>query len=311
AIVPLFTLAPTELDFGDQAVGGTSAAQLVTLTNTGTVVLPISSIGTTTSMFGVSHTCGTSVAVDASCAISVVFKPTSGGAKTATLRVTGGNGAGVETVALSGTGIVPLYTLAPTALAFGDQAVGGTSAAQVVTLTNTGTVVLPISSIGTTTSIFGVSHTCGSSVAVGASCTISVVFKPTSAGAKTGYVNVVGGNGAGTKTVALSGAGIVPLYTLAPTALAFGDQAVGGTSAAQVVTLTNAGTVMLPISSIGTTTSMFGVSHTCGTSVAVGASCTISVVFKPTSAGAKTGYLSVAGGNGAGTKTVALSGTGL
>ena len=90
------------------------------------------------------------MAVGASCTISVVFKPTTGGAKSGTLTVTGGGGAGTKAVALSGTAIVPLFTLAPSSLAFGEQAVGGTSAAQVVTLTNTGTLALPISSITTT-----------------------------------------------------------------------------------------------------------------------------------------------------------------
>src|SRR4029434_1033887 len=99
------------------------------------------SITSSTTQFGVSHTCGSSVAVGASCTISVVFKPTSGGAKSGTLTVSGGNGAGSKTVALSGTGLVPLYTLAPSSLGFGQQAVGGTSAAQAVTLTNTGTLV--------------------------------------------------------------------------------------------------------------------------------------------------------------------------
>jgi hypothetical protein len=44
--------------------------------------------------------------------------------------------------------------------------------------------------------------------------------------------------------------------------------------------------------------------------VAVGNSCTISVVFSPTSKGAKTANVSVAAGGGGGTQTVPLTGTG-
>ena len=86
---------------------------------------------------------------------------------------------------------------------------GGTPASQVATLTNTGTLVLPISSITDNSTAFVASHTCGTSVAVGASCTISVVLKPTTAGAKSGTLTVTAGGGASAKTVALSGTGIL------------------------------------------------------------------------------------------------------
>jgi hypothetical protein len=45
------------------------------------------------------------VAIGGSCTVSVVFKPTSTGAKSATLQVTPGGGAAPKSVALSGTGI--------------------------------------------------------------------------------------------------------------------------------------------------------------------------------------------------------------
>ena len=184
-------------------VGGTSAAQIVTLTNTGALALPITSVSAGT-QFAVTHDCGASVAVGATCTLTVVFRPTSGGAKTGSLSVTGGNGAGSRTVSLSGTAIVPTFSLAPGSLAFGEQAVGGTSAAQAVTLSNTGTLTLPITSVGMSGQ-FAVTHDCGTSVAVGATCTLNVVFRPTSVGAKSGTLSVTGGNGAGSRSVTLGG----------------------------------------------------------------------------------------------------------
>jgi hypothetical protein len=71
--------------------------------------------------------------------------------------------------------------------------------------------------------------------------------------------------------------------------------------------------VALPIASIALSTSgsqPFSQTNTCGTSVAVGANCTISVVFNPAATGSATATLSINGGNGAGTQTVALTGTG-
>jgi hypothetical protein len=140
-----------------------------------------------------------------------------------------------------------------------------------------------------------------------------VVFNPSSTGPKTAKLSVNAGGGAGTTTVALSGTGVAAPYTLSPTSLAFGSVPHGTTSGPQSVTVTNTGTVALPITSITLSTTSphpFSETNTCGTSVAVGSKCTISVVFNPTVTGSKTAKLSVNAGGGAGTKTVALSGTG-
>jgi Abnormal spindle-like microcephaly-assoc'd, ASPM-SPD-2-Hydin len=107
--------------------------------------------------------------------------------------------------------------------------------------------------------------------------------------------------------------GLLATYTVSPTSLAFGSQPHGTNSAAQSVTVTNTGDVALPITSIkppSTSLHPFSQTNTCGTSVVVGATCTISVVFNPAGKGSKSATLSVNAGSGAGTKTVALSGTG-
>src|SRR5258708_27147400 len=64
--------------------------------------------------------------------------------------------------------------------------------------------------------------------------------------------------------------------------LSFGNQGVGTSSAAQVVTLTNTGTATLTITSIAASGD-FSQTNTCGASVAPAANCTISVIFNPTS----------------------------
>jgi hypothetical protein len=111
---------------------------------------PITSItlpGANASQFSQINTCGTSVAASTSCAITVVFRPTSTGAKTATIRTVVGGGAGTKTASLTGTGIVPTYSLTPATIAFGNQARGTISAAQTITHTNTSSLALPITSI--------------------------------------------------------------------------------------------------------------------------------------------------------------------
>jgi predicted RecA/RadA family phage recombinase len=119
-------------------------------------------------------------------------------------------------VALSGTGIAAIYSASPTSLAFGNETTNVASAPKSVTVTNTGTVALPITSITLSTTgsqPFSQTNNCGTSVAVGATCTISVVFDPASAESATATLSVNAGNGAGAQIVALSGTGIATLPT--------------------------------------------------------------------------------------------------
>jgi hypothetical protein len=201
------------LPFANQFVYEASAPQVATVTNTGTGALPITSItftGPNPAQFSKTNTCGTSVAVGASCMVSVTFKPTVTGAKNATLDVNAGGGAGTQIVALTGTAVAAPYTLSPRSLAFGNQTVGTKSAAQPVTVTNTGAAAMSITSLtftGAGRTQFLKTKTCGASLAAGASCTISVTFKPTTTGAMKATLNVNAGGGDGTQTVALSGTG--------------------------------------------------------------------------------------------------------
>jgi hypothetical protein len=314
-----YTVAPTSLPFGNQEITVASAALSVTLTNTGAVALPITSVtitGASSTQFSQTNTCGASVPQSATCTISVVFLPTSVGAKTAALNVSAGGGGGTHTVALSGTGADPTYTLTPTSLAFGNQETNVPSAGTTTTLTNSSAVTLSITSItltGANASQFSQTNTCGTSVAASTSCAITVVFQPTSTGAKTATIRTVVGGGAGTKTASLTGTGIVPTYSLTPPTIAFGNQAHGTSSAAQTVTLTNTSSLALPITSIalaGTNPGQFLQTNTCGTAVSAGATCTISAVFRPTSTGSKNARLTVTPGAGAAAQSTALSGTG-
>jgi len=217
---------------------------------------------------------------------------------------------------LSGTGAVPTYSVVPTSVAFGSRQTNVASVPQLVTLTNTGTLTLPITSItltGTNSLLFSQTNTCGSSVAAGANCTISVVFKPNAIGAKTATLNVNASGSAGTQTVALSGTGAVSTYSVAPTLVAFGSQQTNAASAPQMLTLTNTGSLSLPITSItfsGTNASEFSETDNCIPVVAAGAACSINVVFTPTAAGAAAASLNINAGGGAATQTVALSGNG-
>jgi hypothetical protein len=98
------------------------------------------------------------------------------------------------------------------------------------------------------------------------------------------------------------------LISISPTALGFGSVATGASSATQAVTVTNSGSAAAPVTTVSTSGD-FSQTNTCGSSIAAGSSCTVSVKFTPTTAGSRTGDLTV---TAAGiTSTVPLSGTGV
>ena len=98
--------------------------------------------------------------------------------------------------------------------------------------------------------------------------------------------------------------------TATPSSLTFASRTVGTTSPAQAVTLRNPGTSAATLGAIGASGD-FAQTNNCGTSLAAGASCTISVTFRPTAAGARSGVLSVPSSAPGSPTTVPLSGTGV
>src|SRR5215472_14455366 len=120
---PSATLSPGTLTFATQLVGTSSAAQSVTLNNYGTVTLGITSVGFTgvdSGDFAQTETCGSSVAPGASCTISITFKPTQLGSRTAMLSITDNAPGSPQNVSLTGTGTSPV-ALSPSTLTFATQ----------------------------------------------------------------------------------------------------------------------------------------------------------------------------------------------
>ncbi|MDQ2839733.1 MAG: choice-of-anchor D domain-containing protein [Acidobacteriota bacterium] len=98
---------PASVNFGSQTVGSTSAPQNITLSNTGSSYLAITSIAVTGSNSGdflSSNTCGTIVASGATCTISVSFKPSLVAAEAASISIAGNEPGSPLSVGLAGTG---------------------------------------------------------------------------------------------------------------------------------------------------------------------------------------------------------------
>ena len=119
----------------------------------------------------------------ASCTISILFTPTRGGSRGATLGVNSNTFGSPHTIALSGTGTTPL-TISPPALAFDNVNVGLASASKPVTIQNNQSIAAALTSV-TTNGDFATTPagtSCGSVLAANSSCTVAVVASPTVAG---------------------------------------------------------------------------------------------------------------------------------
>jgi hypothetical protein len=99
-----FTVSPSSLAFGNETINVASAAQSVTVTNTGAAALPLK-IALGGKQFSQTNTCGTSLAGGANCVINVVFDPPATGVKSASLSINSGTAAGTQNVPLGGTGV--------------------------------------------------------------------------------------------------------------------------------------------------------------------------------------------------------------
>ena len=101
------SLSPSSLTFTSQNVGTTSTAQNVTLTNTGTASFTIASIsltGTNAGDFSETNGCGSSLAANGTCTITVQFSPTAPGTRTASVSIADSLASSPQTVTLTGTG---------------------------------------------------------------------------------------------------------------------------------------------------------------------------------------------------------------
>ena len=137
-----------------------------------------------------------------SCSFTVTFTPTGTGAAPATLNVQAG--ATTLPVALTGTGLTPLY-LYPSTLAFGSEGVGVTSAPKTVSLYNySGATVSPVvpASAGAYATSPG---SCATTLPNKNKCSFTVTFTPTTTGPAPATLNVQAG--ATTLPLTLTGTG--------------------------------------------------------------------------------------------------------
>lgn len=107
---PQVTLQPAKIDFGSVDVGATSPGEQITAQNNGGQAAAITQVTVTGPFTLGNNSCGTSLAPNSDCQITVQFTPTATGAATGTLTMV--DAAGTQTVQLVGTGINFDFTFA-------------------------------------------------------------------------------------------------------------------------------------------------------------------------------------------------------
>lgn len=253
------TVAPTDLDFGDQLVGTTSAPRVVTVTSTGTAPLETSTVtvaGTHPGDFEVAaNTCAVVLQPGQACTIAVVFVPTAVGDRVATLVITNNAHNSPQEVGLRGHGTAPALVVNPEEIDFGAVPVDETSPPAAATAISVGTGPVTIGGVtisGTHAGDFGiVNDGCsGATLPPTVACVVLVDFSPVDVGPRTATLTVPSNAPDSPHTVRLVGEGLGGELVLAADPTDFGTVVVPGGSSERVVTGTNAGVAPLTVGTV-------------------------------------------------------------
>ena len=316
-----------ELLFGSQAPGTTGAEQTINLTSSGTAAVlggTLTISGPNASDFVLYTNCGPyagSFPPAATCAVWITFTPGAPGWRTATLAMT--SSAPTVNIALSGIGVTNTgLQISPSVLNFAGPT-HTISPIQTVNITNTGTEPLTITNFyfngptATDYSITGYICPGGPTLTLlpQITCQVEIGFTASATGnrADTFVLNSTGG----TQVVTLNGTGENPAKTLSVTpALNFGAAGIGLQPAPQSVTIQNTGTLPVALSGFalgGGNAGDFLIqpgSNRCLESLPAGQICTVTIVFTPSSTGARTASLVVSDDATGSPHSVALTGAG-
>ncbi|HET9167982.1 MAG TPA: choice-of-anchor D domain-containing protein [Actinospica sp.] len=225
---PGLGITPSPLAFGQVPVGsGSSLAETLSVTNTGTTAETVDSVTAPTGVFSATGlpAAGLVIAAGASVPVSVTFTPAAAQAYSQSLTITShdaANDAHTATDALTGTGItgVKQLTVSPTTLSFGNVSLGKT-AYQSFTITNSGNLALTIDKAAPPAAPFSVASPIaeGQEIAPGDSETVTVGFTPVATGAVSGIYQITADTGAGPQPVTMTATGVQPTSGVAvPTA---------------------------------------------------------------------------------------------
>ena len=309
----LLSLSPSSYDFGAKDINSTYDTTIV-LTKSGEYSLSSSSVTktiTASSGFtfkggafpGTGGTCSTTATLSGSCNIVVTYSPTSITNYTAQMKLTYNNGVSSTNATTDFTGSGK-RSLSFSSSSFG-QVIQTLSLDKTITVTNNDSNNATAISSSTLSSPFafkggsypGTGGTCGISLNASASCTLVVTFTPTTVGSSSGTLTLTYNDGRvsnATASASLTGEGISQaiLVMSESNTYDFGTASLNSIIS-KLFTVTNSGGYAATTLAGNFSSTVFsflggtfpGTGGTCTASgLAVGASCSIVLAFKPTAA---------------------------
>lgn len=227
AVLSIKQLGYLSNDFGSPTIGTSSQS---TYTYVNQSVAPNGSLinGVNISVSGTdfslaSSTCPFSLLPGEACEFDINFVPAAPGDRQGTLIVDSDITGSPQQFTLYGTGgssNTPAMRLGVTELTFAARPIA-TSEIETFLIGNDGTATLSVTNASTSLADFGAMHNCAS-VALGATCTVTISFVPAASGARTATLTIT--SNAGTQTVALSGAGVNSVVDIDPAPFNFSAQ---------------------------------------------------------------------------------------
>lgn len=215
---PDIFVSPSNVDFGAVTIGSSSAAQTITVSNLGTQYLTIGSAsitGTQATDFQLQNDfCSSaSVAPGNDCVLDVVFNPSADGIRSGTLNLPSNDPDRPNaTVTLQGTGSAvpqPNISVTDSVAPANDYQIpfgtidSGSSNQQTVNISNTGAAQLNVSSIqlgaanadqfslSVSDGVIGRCSSLSPVLSGSTSCTLAVIFSPTSQGDKNAVLSII------------------------------------------------------------------------------------------------------------------------
>jgi hypothetical protein len=211
-----------------------------------------------------------------------------------------------------------VLSLSTQTLAFGNEALGGTTSPSTITLTNIGPATVTFAGFslgGVNPSEFTISaNTCGATLTASATCIASITFTPAQSGLQLGIFSAASDAAGSPNSANLTGTGVGAsgaIIGINPSALIFGNVPISTNSGLTLV-LTDESSASYATSSIalsGTNSADFSVTPS-SCSLITNANCNLSVGFIPTINGPEVATLTITDNSASNPNVIQISGTG-
>ncbi|MBI1802899.1 MAG: choice-of-anchor D domain-containing protein [Ignavibacteria bacterium] len=304
---PTFSVFPASLNFGSVYVAQ-QKSDSVTVRNSGTQPLTLTSVIATDANFAVSPTSGSIPGLD-SLIIHVTFTPGSEGLLGGAIIFSHDAVGSPDTVTVNGTGITQAtFNALPDSLNF-DSVIIGQEKLDSIIVRDQGTQSLTITSVSLTDSQFS-AELPALTIPGHDSLTIHFRFRPSRTGLSNGWSIFTHSASGSPDSVSLKGVGVSRgMFNITQSTVEF-DSVLAGLQKIDTVFVHNLGMLPLTISSVVSTNAHFSVQPTSGT-IAANDSMAFRVAFTPLSTGTFSGAIVFTHDGTSTTDTLQVRGTGI